>query len=131
LQSQFEMASVSKPLTATAILLLKEQGKIRLDQTVNDFFPDFPYPGVTIKQLLTHRSGLPNYIYFVDGIWKNKRKPLSNLDVIDLLEKHKPARYNEPDARFLYNNSNFMMLAAIIQKVSGQTFPVFMQEHVF
>jgi len=131
IDSQFQLASVSKPLTATAILLLKEKGKLTLDQTVNDFFPDFPYEGVTIKQLLTHRSGLPNYVYFVDKLWEDKSKGMSNKDVMDLLIQHKPARYNKPDARFLYNNSNFMVLASIIEKVSGKTFTVFMQEHIF
>jgi len=129
--SQFELASVSKPLTATAVLMLIEQGKLRFDQTVNDFYPDFPYEGVTIKQLLTHRSGLPNYVYFVDNIWPDKRKGLTNREVMELLAQHKPARYNVPDARFLYNNSNFMVLAAIIEVVSGQSFTVFMQENIF
>lgn len=131
INSQFELASVSKPLTATAILMLVERGKLKLDQTVNDFFPEFPYQGVTIKQLLSHRSGLPNYVYFVDGIWKDKRKGMTNKDVIDLLIQHKPGRYNVPDARFLYNNSNFMVLAAIVEVVSGQSFTVFMQENIF
>lgn len=131
IESQFELASVSKPLTSTGILMLVEQGKLSLNQTVNEFFPEFPYPGVTIKQLLTHRSGLPNYVYFIDGIWKNKRKPISNQQVIELLEKHKPARYNKPGARYLYNNTNFMLLAAIIEAVTGQTFTVYMKENVF
>lgn len=131
MDSQFELASVSKPLTATAVLMLVEQGKITLEQTVNDFFPEFPYENVTIKQLLAHRSGLPNYVYFVDEIWKEKRKGVSNKEVMDLLAKHKPNRYNVPDARFLYNNSNYMVLAAIIEVVSGQSFTVFMQENLF
>ncbi|HUH19850.1 serine hydrolase domain-containing protein [Albibacterium sp.] len=131
INSQFELASVSKPLTATAVLMLIERGKLRLDQTVNDFFPEFPYEGVTIKQLLSHRSGLPNYVYFVDGIWKDKKNGLTNRQVMDLLIQHKPGRYNVPDARFLYNNSNFMVLAAIVEVVSGQSFTVFMQENIF
>ena len=131
LNSQFELASVSKPLTATAVLMLIEDGKLKLEQTVNDFFPDFPYEGVTIKQLLTHRSGLPNYIYFIDEIWKEKSKGLTNREVMELLSQHKPNRYNTPDARYLYNNSNYMVLAAIIEVVSGQTFTVFMQERIF
>lgn len=131
LTSTFELASVSKPLTATGIMLLVEQGKLTLEQTVNDFFPDFPYPDVTIKQLLTHYSGLPNYIYFTDDKWPDKRKGMSNTDVIDLLVKFKPARFNAPGNRFLYNNTNYMMLAAIIEKITGQTFTVYMQENVF
>lgn len=131
--SQFELASVSKPLTATGVLRLMEEGKIRLDQTVDEFFPDFPYPDVTIKLLLTHRSGLTNYLYFTDKkeIWADKRKGMSNTDVMELLAKHKPAKYANPDVRFFYNNTNYMILAAIIEKVSGQDFAVFMQENVF
>ena len=131
LKSQFELASVSKPLTATGVLLLVEQGKLSLNQTVDEFFPNFPYPEVTIAHLLTHRSGLPNYIYFVDGIWKDKRKPISNQDVMQLLEEYKPARYSKPGTRYLYNNSNFMVLAAIIETVTKQSFTVYMQENVF
>ncbi len=131
LTSTFELASVSKPLTATGIMLLVEKGRLSLDQTIDEFFPDLPYKDVTIKQLLTHYSGLPNYVYFTEDKWPNKRKGMSNIDVIDLLTKFKPARYNAPGNRFLYNNTNYMMLAAIIEKVTGQTFTVFMQENVF
>ncbi len=131
--SQFELASVSKPLTATGILRLMEEGKIRLDQTVDEFFPDFPYPDITIKLLLTHRSGLTNYLYFTDKkeIWADKRKGMSNAEVMALLAKHKPAKYANPDVRFFYNNTNYMVLAAIIEKVTGQDFAVYMKENVF
>ena len=131
LTSTFELASVSKPLTATGVMLLVQQGKLKLDQTVNDFFPDFPYKEVTIQNLLTHHSGLPNYIYFTDNLWKDKRKGMSNTEAIDLLIKHKPSRYSQPGVKHHYNNSNYMLLAAIIEKVSQQTFTVFMQENVF
>lgn len=129
--SQFELASVSKPLTATAILKLWEEGKIKLDQTVDEFFPNFPYPGVTIKLLLTHRSGLTNYLYFTDKVWPDRRKGMSNMDVMALLEKHKPDKYANPDVRFFYNNTNYMILAAIVEKVTGQDFAVYMQENIF
>ena len=129
--SQFELASVSKPLTATGVLKLWEDGKIKLEQTVEEFFPDFPYPGITIRQLLTHRSGLTNYLYFTDNIWADKRKGMSNTDVMNLLAKHKPDKYANPDVRFFYNNTNYMILAAIIEKVTGQDFAVYMQDNVF
>src|SRR5690606_1366306 len=108
--AQFELASVSKPLTATGVLKLLEAGKIKLEQTVDEFFPDFPYPNITIKLLLTHRSGLTNYLYFTDQkeIWPDKRKGMSNAAVMDLLAKHKPDKYANPDVRFFYNNTNYM-----------------------
>lgn len=131
LDSKFELASVSKPLTAIGVLRLVEEGKLHLDQTVNEFFPDFPFPGVTIKQLLSHRSGLPNYVYFVENHWPDRKKGMTNTDAMNLLAEHKPNRYGAPDGRFHYNNSNFMVLASIVEKVAGQDFAVYMKENVF
>lgn len=131
IKSPFELASVSKPLTATGILLLIQDGKAKLDQDVQTFFPDFPYEGITIRMLLTHRSGLINYVYFTDNLWPDKKKGMTNMDVMKILSEHKPAAYSKPDARFHYNNSNFMVLAAIIEKITGQSFTVFMKERIF
>jgi len=129
--SKFELASVSKPMTAVGVLKLVEDGKLQLEQTVNDFFPEFPYPGITLKMLLSHRSGLPNYIYFSEEAWKDRSKAMSNMDAVNLLIEHKPMRYGAPDGRFHYNNSNYMVLAAIVEKVTGEDFGVYMQEAIF
>ncbi len=131
IDSKFELASVSKPMTALAILQLVDQGKIRLDQQVEEFFPGFPYPGITVEQLLTHRSGLPNYVYFAETVWTDRKKGMSNRDVVNLLIEHKPARYGKPDGRFHYNNSNYMLLAALVEQVTGVRFSDYMLEHVF
>ncbi|WP_423146530.1 serine hydrolase domain-containing protein [Rubrolithibacter danxiaensis] len=131
IDSQFELASVTKPFTATAIMMLVERGKLRLDQNVKEFFPNFPYEGITIRLLLCHRSGLMNYVYFTDRIWKDKKKGMSNTDVMNLIAEYKPAPYTKPDKTFHYNNSNFMILGAIIEKVSGQRYSQFMKENVF
>ena len=135
LNSQFELASVSKPMTATAVLMLMERGKLRLDQDVKEFFPNFPYDSITVKLLLTHRSGLMNYVYFVDRLWKSQdkdeRKGITNAQVMDLIAEHKPNPYMKPNKAFHYNNSNYMILAAIIEKVSGMSFADFMKVNVF
>lgn len=135
IDSKFELASVSKPITSTAVLLLVEQGKLRLDQDVREFFPNFPYEGITVKLLLTHRSGMMNYVYFVDGLWKkqkkDERKGITNMDVMNLIAENKPARYSAPDVKFHYNNSNYMVLAAIIEKVTGKSYADFLQENIF
>lgn len=132
---QFELASVSKPLTATAILMLVDQGKIKLNQTVKEFFPDFPYDGITVKMLLTHRSGMMNYVYFIDGIWRkehiDQKKGISNQDVMRVIAERKPNPYTTPNRKFHYNNSNYMVLGAIIEKVSGKKFSEFMKENIF
>lgn len=135
INSVFELASVSKTFTSTAIMMLVEDGKIRLDQLVKDFYPDFPYDSITVRMLLTHRSGMMNYVYFVDDLWKaqkkNERKGITNQDVMRLIAEHKPHPYSKPDKRFHYNNSNFMVLAAIIEKVSGKKYSEFMAENIF
>jgi CubicO group peptidase (beta-lactamase class C family) len=135
LGSQFELASVTKTMTGTAIMQLWEKRKIKLDQDVRDFFPNFPYEGVTIRLLLTHRSGMMNYVYFVDGIYRsqhlNQKKGLTNTEVMDMIAKYKPARFNKPNVSFLYNNSNFMVLGAIIEKVTGMSYADYMKENIF
>ena len=135
LSSQFELASVSKTLTSTAILMLMERGKLKLDQNVKKFFPDFPYDGITIRLLLTHRSGMMNYVYFTDDIYRkehrDQRKGLNNAQEMALIAQYKPAPFNKPNIRFLYNNSNFMVLGAIIEKVTGMPYAQFMKENIF
>ncbi len=135
INSQFELASVTKTFTSTAILMLLEQGKLTLDDDVKKYFPDFPYDGVTIRLLLTHRSGMMNYVYFTDDLYRaehrDERKGISNQDEMALIAKYKPRPFNRPNARFLYNNSNFMVLGSIVEKITGQPYADFVKEHIF
>lgn len=135
INSVFELASVSKPFTSTAIMMLVEDGKLKLNQNVKEFYPDFPYDSITVELLLTHKSGMMNYVYFVDDLWKAQKKDerpgITNQDVMKLIAEHKPNPYSKPNTRFHYNNSNFMVLAAIIEKVSGQKYSQFMSENIF
>ena len=135
IDSKFQLASVTKTMTSTAILQLMERGKLRLDQDVKDFFPNFPYNGVTIKLLLTHRSGMMNYVYFIDDLYRknhwNQRKGLTNTEAMNMIAQYKPNPFNKPDKRFLYNNSNFMVLGSIIEKVSGMSYAEYMNENIF
>lgn len=133
--SKFQLASVTKTITSTAILQLMERGKLKLNQDVRDFFPNFPYAGVTIRLLLTHRSGMMNYVYFVDDVYRaehrDQRKGITNQQTMDMIAQYKPARFNVPDKRFLYNNSNFMVLGSIIEKVSGISYAQYVKENIF
>jgi CubicO group peptidase (beta-lactamase class C family) len=135
LNSRFELASVTKTMTSTAIMMLMERGKLKLDQNVKEFFPDFPYDGITIRLLLTHRSGMMNYVYFIDDIYRkqhlNQKKGLTNAQAMAMIAQYKPHPFNKPNVRFLYNNSNFMVLGAIIEKVSGMPYAQFMKENIF
>jgi CubicO group peptidase (beta-lactamase class C family) len=136
--TSFHVASSSKPLTATAILRLVQENRLSLDDSLQKFFPGFPYKGITIKMLLNHRSGLPNYLYFMSNLkWgigpdkKWNKQFATNQDVIKMMFEKKPDRTGSPNTRFNYSNTNFILLATIIEKVTGNTFPDHMRETIF
>ncbi len=129
--STFQLASVSKPITATAVLMLYENGQLDLDDKINKFFPSLPYSDITVRLLLTHRSGLPNYMYFSDRFWHSRRDPISNEQVLQLMEKHHPMRYYLPNRRYNYSNTNYSLLASLIEKVSGMSYQKYLRENIF
>lgn len=130
LQSTFQLASVSKSFTSTSIMILKERGMLGFDDLVQDYIPEFPYEDVKIQHLLQHTSGLQNYMYLVDNYWKNDTA-ITNEDVLGLLIKYHLPLNNRPGRRFLYSNTGYVMLALIVERVSGQSFADFVQENVF
>jgi CubicO group peptidase (beta-lactamase class C family) len=130
-QTAFQLASVSKQFTAMAIMMLKEQGKLRYEDSVQQYIPNFPYKGITIRALLTHRSGLSNYTYFSDRLWPDRRLFMTNEDVLNLMAAHQPRPYYQPDTRFDYSNTGYALLAAIVARASGMPFATFMQQHIF
>lgn len=126
----FQIASVSKQFTAAAILLLKQNGLLSLEDPIQNFIPDFPYKGITIKHLLTHHSGLFNYTYFCDKVW-NRNKIIDNQTVIRLINDQKPAPYLPPGRQYDYSNTGYILLAAIVEDVSKLSFEDFMSQHIF
>ena len=131
LNSAFQLASVSKPLTALAVLWLEERGHLSLEDSIQKFFPSFPYEGIDIELLLSHRSGLPNYMYFSEDYWKDRSIPISNQDVVCMMQTYQPNIYYIPDYRYNYSNTNYALLAAIVEKVSGMSFSDFMNQFIF
>lgn len=129
--SSFQLASVSKTFTGMAVLSLLEKEKLTLDDPLQKYFPDFPYMGITIRMLLNHRSGLPNYLYFCDSLVKDKSHFLTNDEVIRLMTEHKPPAQYQPDRHFNYCNTNYLLLASIIEKVSQQKYADYLQQTFF
>jgi CubicO group peptidase (beta-lactamase class C family) len=124
----FHLASCSKTFTAMAVLKLQQDGKINISDPVYKYLPGFPWPGVTVKTLLNHRSGIPNYVHYMENLGWNRKKVISNQDVLDfIILRHKDIDVAPPDKRFSYSNTNFALLALIVEKVSGQAFPEFMR----
>ena len=127
------LASVSKVLTATAILRLVQQDNITLDQKVTDWLPKFPYKSTTIRTLLNHRSGLQHYANF-PGLMKknwNRKKVLTNQDIYNLLAQNKFRLKTPNDTHFDYCNTNYVILALIIEKATGLNYRKAMQELIF
>ncbi len=131
LNSAFQLGSSSKPLTAMAVIILHEKGLLKYTQTVDEFFPDFPYKKVTVKSLLTHRSGLPNYMYFCDSLYCCQDRPISNDALLKLIIEKKPPLYAQPNRKFEYCNTNYSLLVNIIEKVSGKKFAEVMRTEIF
>jgi CubicO group peptidase (beta-lactamase class C family) len=129
--TSFHIASTGKTFTAMAILRLVQENRLSLNDTIDKYFPGIPYPGITVKMLLNHRSGLPNYVYFVYNSGWDEKKFATNEDMLQVMYSHKPARSFAPGKRFSYSNTNYVLLAMIIEKVTGQTYPEFMREKFF
>lgn len=127
----FQLSSVSKMFTAEAIMILKTRGLVDYDVDIKNYIPEFPYDGITVRMLLTHRSGLSRYETLADNNWPDKRKPFTNDDMIDYYVKYHPDPYFRPNNGFHYCNVNYALLANIVERVSGKTFVDFMREDLF
>ena len=129
--SAFHLASVSKTFTAMAILKLAEQGKLKLDDKVKLYFPNFSYDSITIRMLLSHRSGLPNYLYFMEQLGWDKKQFSDNNDVLNYLIQFQPPLTHQPGTRFSYCNTNYALLGLIIEKASGKSYADYLQHNFF
>ncbi|WP_334057556.1 serine hydrolase domain-containing protein [Polaribacter sp. P097] len=129
-ESVFQLASVSKQFTAAAIMQLKEKGKIKLTDTVNFYFPEFPYKNITIKNLLNHTSGLPKYFWVAEHEWKENKAP-TNTDLMNVLPLSKAQRFFKPGRNFDYSNTGYVVLASIVEKVSGLPYNQYLKKYIF
>ncbi len=126
----FRLGSVTKQFTAVAILMLEEQGKLSVSDPITRFLPDYPTGGqaITIEHLLTHTSGIKSYTSMPE--WLSKwRTDMSLGSLIDMF-KNQPMDF-KPDERWLYDNSGYILLGAIIEKASGQSYEDFIEKKIF
>ena len=129
--TEFQLGSVSKQFTAVSIMMLKEKGLLNYDDSVAKYFPDFPYKGVTIRMCLDHRSGIPNYMFTCSAECTNQETLIDNMQVMKMLAKYQPHCYFQPDKRFDYCNTNYCVLAAIVEKITGYKFSDFVRKNIF
>ena len=129
--SVFDLASVSKQFTASAIMLLRRRGLLDIDDELEKFFPEIPYKGITIKMLLTHTSGLPDYMVWIDKLAMNEHRIPDNHTVIRYLVESGDEAFFAPGEKYEYCNTGYCVLAEIVEKVSGVKFEDFMRDNIF
>ena len=125
----FELASVTKQFTAMVIMMLKEKGKLNYDDLAEKYV-DVPYKRITIRHLLTHTSGLPDYQDVMDKYW-DKSKVAGNADAIEYLNKYAPPKLFEPGEKYTYSNTGYLLLASIAEKASGKDFIELCRKWIF
>jgi CubicO group peptidase (beta-lactamase class C family) len=137
-QTNFRLASFTKQFTAMAVMLLVREGKLRYDQSLTDIFPEFPGYGkqITVRNLLNHTGGLPDYEDLMDAAEKSKgpiwsaEKQIQDSEVLQLLGRESHGKF-APGTKWEYSNSGYVVLGLIVAKISGKTFGEFLQERMF
>ncbi|UCJ08311.1 beta-lactamase family protein [Chitinophaga pendula] len=129
--ARFNLASISKIFTSTAILQLKDKRKLKLEDKVVKYLLSFPFPEITLHHLLTHTSGLPNLELYEDVIKEHPDSIITNAAVLPLLRQWKKGLYFTPGEQFRYCNTNYTLLAMIVEKITGIDFPAYAQKYIF
>jgi CubicO group peptidase (beta-lactamase class C family) len=128
--SIFELASVSKQFTSMAIMMLKEEGKLSYEDPLEKHISGLPYKWITIRHLLNHTSGLPDYQSVMDQHW-DKTKVAANKDNIEYLGRYAPPVLFQPGAKYEYSNTGYMLLGSIVEAASGHDFISFCKARIF
>lgn len=131
-ETPIHLASISKVITAAVILQLVDEKLLNLDQKLQTLFPEFPHEAITIRMLLNHRSGLPHYSYFSENIaYWNRKETLTNQDILELLNTKEIPLDSKPNTRFAYCNTNYALLALVIEKITQLDFKTAVKKRVF
>jgi CubicO group peptidase (beta-lactamase class C family) len=127
----FRLGSITKQFTAAAILMLAEEGKLTLQDPIEKHLPGYPTQGhvITIEHLLTHTSGIQSYTDMPGWMTSRVLGPMTVTELVDAFKKE-PMQF-APGERFAYNNSAYVLLGAIVEKVAGKTYEAFVRERIF
>lgn len=130
--TNFRLASFTKQFTAASIMLLVHDGKLRYQTPLTDIFPEFPAWGrtITIRHLLTHTGGLPDYEDLMSGGGWTAQHQIQDAEALALIERQPRGKF-APGASWSYSNSGFVVLGMVVAKVSGKSFPEFLHDRIF
>jgi D-alanyl-D-alanine carboxypeptidase len=130
--SPFKIASLTKPITAIAVMMLAEDGKLSLDSTLGYYLPELPsqWSTVTVRQALSHTSGIADYFESPDGSWRNSwRLDVAHKEFIEMTAKT-PVLF-KPGTSMKYSNTGFYLLGMLIEKVGGSSYQEYLDQHIF
>ena len=129
----FEMASITKMFTASAVMILVREGKLSLDDEYTKIFPEFPYKGATIRHLLTHTSGIPDYNVeeFFSSVLENEKRIIPCGEIINYMRKREDEPVGAPGEKFCYSDIGYTLLANAVEKCSGVRFEDFLKKRIF
>lgn len=127
---RFQLASVSKQFTAVAILELVARGKLMLDDSFSQYFPAFKFNTITVEQLLTHSSGLPDYFWYLENTWKSDLGP-KNEDMIALINRYISSTDFVPGTDNAYSNTGYVLLALLVEHITAVPFRDYMPREYF
>ncbi|OUJ70462.1 serine hydrolase [Hymenobacter crusticola] len=131
LTSRFQLASIAKTFTSTAVLQLLEQGKLQLNAPLVRYLPNFPFPAITLRHLLAHTSGLPDLELYEPLVRRHPGRLVTNADIIPALRAWQPRLAFAPGTKWQYCNTNYILLALLVEQVSQQSFGDYLQRHIF
>jgi CubicO group peptidase (beta-lactamase class C family) len=130
----FQLASVSKTFTAAAVMLVVREGKLGLEDEITKYFPEIPYPGVTVRHLLNHTSGIPDYFDDADwfiNIWQEEKRVPGNDEILRFLRETEAKPYFAPGEGLHYSNTGFNLLALLVERLSGVPYEEFLRKNIF
>jgi len=129
--SRFNLCSISKVFTSTAILQLRDKGKLSLDDHLTKYFPDFQFKDITLRQLLTHTSGLPDFALWEDRIDKNPSVVIINSDLLPAIRDWKGGLRFKPGTQYQYCNAGYELLALVIEKITRTSLSAYLDQYIF
>lgn len=129
--SRFQTASLTKVFTSTAVLQLMEHRRLRLDDPVVRYLPEFPFPQVTIRHLLAHTSGLPDLELYEPLVAREPNRVIRNADALLALKEWTAGLAFPPGSQFRYSNTNYVLLVLVIEKVSRMPYSQYLARRVF
>ncbi len=127
----FQLASVSKTVTGIAIMLCHQDGLLHIDDSVHFYLRDLQRKNLTIRNLLTHTSGLPDYFYYSSALWPYPHLHMTNSDVVRQVNAQPWRNFGEPGTYHSYSNTNYVLLAHIVEHVTGMNFRDFVSKNIF